>query len=123
MCIRDSGRELAKRLHARIPILAVDFCAQNLPLEVRVFLEKAIGLDNLRGIGGGGEHLRHQRVRIQRDRRDQLMQLLGGEGRILRLIGSRARAGRRRLILRCGILILRRGILRAVVRSLSLIHI
>ena len=62
-------------------------------------LHPSVGLDDLLGKRGCRQNLRHQRIRIQRDRRDQPLQLFG----------SLLRVGRRRRGLR-GWRSLRRGL-------------
>src|SRR6266850_15901 len=93
--------ELRKGLYAGVPGLFVDFFCQLLTLEVGMALHPAVRLDNLRRIGGSGENLRNEGVRVQRDRRDQLLQLLRGmfDGRRWRLVVGLAR-GTERLGLR-----------------------
>src|ERR1035438_5804041 len=52
-------------------------------------LHPSVGLDDLLGKGRRRQNLRHQRIRIQRNRRDQLLQLVGsllGVGRRLRAL-------------------------------------
>jgi hypothetical protein len=48
-------------------------------------LHPPVRLDNFLGLGGSGENLRNQGVRVQGDRRDELLQLLSGmlDGRLL----------------------------------------
>ena len=42
---------------------------------VALRLAPVVGIPNLAGVGGGGQDLRHQRVRIKRDRGHELFQL------------------------------------------------
>ena len=57
-------------------------------------LHPSVGLDDLLGKRGGRQNLRHQRIRIQRNRRYQPLQLLGSLLRVGgRLRGLRARRG------------------------------
>jgi hypothetical protein len=51
--------------------------AQSIALQIRMRLHPPVGLDHLLGKRGRRQDLRHQRIRIQRNRRDQLLQLLG----------------------------------------------
>src|SRR5467141_2982919 len=69
--------KLCKGLHAWVPGLVVDFFGQLFTLEVGMTLHPAVRLDNLCWIRGSSENLRNQGVRVQRDGRDQLLQLLG----------------------------------------------
>ena len=69
-------------------------------LDLRIGLDPARGVDDLQRIGRGHQHLREQRVRIERDRRDERLDLLGLEGRC-RFLGAR-----------CGLCARRRGGLR-----------
>src|SRR6266849_3080169 len=70
--------KLGDGLHTRVPGLFVDFLCQFFTLEIGMTLNPTVRLDNLRGIGGGGENLRNEGVRVQGDRRDELLQLLRG---------------------------------------------
>src|SRR6266481_2978383 len=74
-------RELRQGLYARIPVLFVDFFAELVTLEIGMTLHPALRLDNLSWIRGSGENLRNERVRVQGDRRDKLLQFLGGRFR------------------------------------------
>ncbi len=78
----------------------IDFLAQLFSLKLGMLLQPPICFHNLIGISGGCEDLRHQGIRVQCDRRDQLLQLFrsllcslnrGLRGRLIRLIrdGSR----------------------------------
>jgi len=68
--------KLCEGLDARVPWLFVDFFGQLLTLEFGMALHPAVRLDNLSRIGGSGENLRNECVRVQGDRRDKLLQLL-----------------------------------------------
>ena len=85
--------KLRESLYARVPGLFVDFLCQLFTLEFGMALHPAVGLDNLGGIGGSGENLRNEGVRVQGDRRDELLQLLRGmlHGRRRRLLIGLAR--------------------------------
>src|SRR6267142_6361019 len=82
-------RELRQGLYARIPVLFVDFFGELVTLEIGMTLHPALRLDNLSWIRGSGENLRNERVRVQGDRRDKLLQFLRGlfRRRSLRLAG------------------------------------
>src|SRR5712664_4920435 len=86
--------ELRKGFYARIPGLFVDFFGQLFTLEVRMGLHPAIRLDNLGWIGGSGENLRNEGVRVQGDRRHELLQFLWG---LSRRLGCGLRSGLIRL--------------------------
>src|SRR5882757_219312 len=74
--VLEHGWKLRQRLYARIPILFVHFFGQVFAFEVRMSLHPAIRLDDLRWIRRSRKNLRYQRVRIQRNRRHQLLQIL-----------------------------------------------
>ena len=89
--LRQHGREGAKGLHAGIPGVGVGAGRNLAGRGVALALQPAVGLHHLRGIGRSREHLRHQRIRIERDWRHQLIQLRFGH----RLTdGGRRGAGR-----------------------------
>ena len=73
-----NGRELHQGLYAGIPVLFVDLFSQLFAFKLGVCLHPAVCLDDLRWIRGRGQNLRHHRVGIQSDRRDELLQLLRG---------------------------------------------
>ncbi len=73
---KDRGK-LRERLHAGIPGLLIDRLGQLLSFQIGVLLHPAVRFHDLGRIGGGGEDLRNQGVRIQGDGRDQLLQLVG----------------------------------------------
>src|SRR5712672_2413390 len=73
--VLEHGRKLRQRLYARIPILFVYFFGQVFAFEVRMPLHPAICLDDLRWIRRSRKNLSNKRIRIQRNRRHQLLQL------------------------------------------------
>ena len=95
---RQHVRKRDQRLHGRIPGLLLHLLRNGVALDLRMLLGPARGLHDLERIGRGHEDLRQQRVRIQRDGCDDLLQLFGLEWRRLRLSralrGSRLRLGR-----------------------------
>ncbi len=73
------GRKARESLHRRIPVLTVDpgeVVARDL---VRVLVEPALRLDNLHGVCARWQHLRQQRIGIERDRGEQLSELIPSE--------------------------------------------
>jgi len=110
--IGEDGRELRQGLHAGIPRLLVHRVAKFLAFEIGILLDKALSFNDLRGVGAGGQDLRHESVRVQSDGRDQLLKLLGRQ-----LRGSRA-------LLWCrgglGLVAARTGVLRSVNRPVLL---
>jgi len=103
--VREHSRELRERLDARVPRLRVDLPGQLLRVRTAVLLHPAIGLDDLLGIGGGGQDLRDQLVGVDGDRRDELLQLLrrrlrethvGRRDGLVRRVGGGARRRRGR---------------------------
>src|SRR3989442_14058684 len=71
----EHRRKLGEGLDARIPRLLIDFLAQLLSLEIGMLLYPPVCFDNLVRISGGCENLSNQSIRIQCDRRDELLQL------------------------------------------------
>src|SRR5882724_3284583 len=71
------GGKLRDRLDARIPGLLIDRLGELLPLQIGVLLHPTVSFHDFGRVGGGGKDLRNQGVRIQRDGRHQLLQLLG----------------------------------------------
>src|SRR6267378_8560783 len=73
----QDGGKLRDRLDARIPGLLIDRLGELLPLQIGVLLHPTVSFHDFGRVGGGGKDLRNQGVRIQRDGRHQLLQLLG----------------------------------------------
>ena len=82
-----------QRLDALIPILLVDGGLQRIAFEILVGLQPTFGLHDIERVGGRHQHLGQQRVRIERNRRHELIKFGGLQG--LRI--CRGRGGRRRL--------------------------
>ena len=91
--ISQDGWKCSERLDARVPGLLVHSLTQSVALQIRMRLHPSVGLDDLLGKRGRRQDLRHKRIRIQRNRRYQLLQLLGS---LLR-VGRRLRGLRRGL--------------------------
>src|SRR6266404_4566573 len=99
--VLEHGRKLRQRLYARIPILFVYFFGQVFAFEVRMPLHPPIRLNDLRWIRRSRKNLSNERIRIQRNRRHQLLQLFrrrfAGRSRrlfvglVLRTVGFRRR--------------------------------
>ena len=86
----DDVRKARERLHRGIPILVVDAGIIVLGDQRLVLVEPALRLDDLHRIGARRQHLREQGVGIERDRGQQLLELVAAEalsGRRLGLIG------------------------------------
>ena len=66
--------------------------AQRIAFQIGICLHPSVGLYDLLGKRGRCQDLRDQRIRVERNRRDQALQLLGS---LLR-VGGRLRALRRR---------------------------
>ena len=66
-------------LNARIPGLLLDLAVRASPFSVLVLREPLLRLDELERVRRGHERLGQQRVGIERDRRDQRVELVGGE--------------------------------------------
>ena len=88
----------SERLHAVVPVLAVDRGFESVALQVLVGTDPAVGLDDFERIGRGHEDFREQRVGIERDRSDQRIELSGGQQLLRR---RRSRLRRRRCLRRC----------------------
>jgi hypothetical protein len=73
------GQDLGKvhqRLHTWVPTLRLQGLGQGLTFQGLVGLGPTIRLHHLQGIRGRHQNLRHQRVRIERDGRDELLDFL-----------------------------------------------
>src|SRR5271166_6594587 len=68
---------LCEGLYTGIPRLGIDRLGEGISLQIGMLLQPPVRFDDLRRISRRGQDLRDQRIRIQRDRRDQLLQLLG----------------------------------------------
>ena len=93
--ISQHGRKRRQSLDAGVPILLIDGLRQRVALQARIVLQEAIGFHDLRWKRRGRQNLGNQRIRVQRNGRNQLLQLVG-----------RLRGVRRRLRRRCGLRIL-----------------
>src|SRR6267378_4112083 len=82
-------------LDAGIPGLLIDSLGKLLALQIGVLLHPTLRFHDLNRIRGGREDLRNQRVRIERDGRHQLLQLLGS------LAGHRLSLDRLRCLVSC----------------------
>src|SRR4029077_14088219 len=76
--IFKNRRKLREGFHAGVPRSFVDFLCQLFTFEVGATLYPAVRLDNFSWISGSSEDLCNERVRVQGDRRDELLQLLRG---------------------------------------------
>ncbi len=82
----STDRKRRERLDARVPGLLIHRLTQILALQIRIRLHPSVGFDDFFGKCGRRQNLRHQRIRIQRNGRNQALQLLGslrGVGRCL----------------------------------------
>src|SRR5262249_52847894 len=80
-------------LDAVVPALLVDRGLERIALEILVLVDPTGGLHDLERIGRRHEHQGQQRVGVERDRRDERVELLGLE----QLVARRRRRGARRL--------------------------
>ncbi len=69
-------RKRDQRLDARVPILLAGGFHARRSLKLAVLAHPLMCLNDLQRIRAGGQHLAEQRVRVQRDRRDQVIQLV-----------------------------------------------
>src|SRR6266852_1603227 len=84
--ISQDRRKCSKRLDAGVPGLLVHGLSQSVTLQIGMRLNPSVSLDDLLGKGGGRQDLGYQRIRIKRNRGDQLLQLLGGLLRVWRAL-------------------------------------
>ena len=77
----EDGRKLRERFHAGIPLLFIDGLIQRCACQILVLLKPADGGSNLVGEGCGSKNLGNERVRVERDGRHQLLQIVRREGR------------------------------------------
>ena len=89
----QDGREGDQRFHADVPGLVGHGGDGGIALRAGIGLLPARGLDDLERIGRGHQHLRQQRVVVERDRRQDLVEL----GRRKGLLPGRHRRGCRSL--------------------------
>src|SRR6266566_4274191 len=75
--VAQDGCECSERLDARVPRLLVHSLSQGVALQVRMRLHPLVCLDDMLGKRRRRQDLGHKRIRIQRNRRCQLLQLLG----------------------------------------------
>src|SRR6266481_4819620 len=97
--ISEDGWKCSERLDARVPGLLIHSLRQSVALHIRMRLHPSVGLDDLLGKRGRRQDLRHKRIRIQRNRRYQLLQILRSLLRVLRRLRA-LRRGLRVLIAR-----------------------
>ncbi len=74
-------RKRRQRLHAQVPVHRVQGVIERVPFKARVFLQPAVRFHHLIRISCCYEHLCQQRIRIERNRRQHLVQLLRAECR------------------------------------------
>src|SRR5262245_57728255 len=95
----EHRRRRCELLEAVVPALLVDRGLELIALEILVLGGPAVGLHHLERIGRGDQHLRQQRIGIERDRRQQRVELFRFEQRLLgcgrRRGGGRLCGGRR----------------------------
>src|SRR6266478_6147180 len=75
--VAQDGRECTECLDARVPGLLIHGFSQGVPLQIRMRLDPLVGLDDLLGKRRRSKDLGDKRIWIQRNRRYQLLQLLG----------------------------------------------
>ena len=79
--LQDRGK-VHERFHTRVPGLLFQCSRQLVALHVRVFLYPAVRFNDLQGIRGGHQDLHQKLIRIERDGRKHLVQLLLPEDRL-----------------------------------------
>ena len=92
---RQHGRNLDQRFQAVVPALLGERAGERIALEGLVGLGPAVRLHDLERIGRGDQYLGQQRIRMERDRRDQLVELRRLEQRLRRRGGRLRRLGHR----------------------------
>src|SRR5579863_925145 len=85
--VSQHGGKRAESFHAGVPGLLIHGLREVVALQIGIGLHPAVGFHDLRWKSRGSEDLRHQRIRVERDRRYELLQLLR---RLLR-VGRRLR--------------------------------
>ncbi len=65
-----------QRLYAGVPVLLLDRGSEHGTGETWVLLQPLPGFDHFERIGGGGHYLAEQRIRVQRNGRHQILQLI-----------------------------------------------
>src|SRR6267143_1390238 len=75
--VAQDGWECRERLDARVPRLLVHSLSQSLALQIRMRVHPLVCLDDMLGKRRRSKDLGHKRIWIQRNRRYQLLQLLG----------------------------------------------
>src|SRR6266481_1047364 len=73
--VAQDGWECSECFDARVPRLLVHRLSQGVALQVRMRLHPLVCLDDMLGKRRRRQYLRHKRIRIQRNRRYQLLQL------------------------------------------------
>ena len=86
--IAEDRGKCSEGLDAGIPVLLIHGLAESVALQIRMSLHPAVGFHDLFGEGGSGQDLGDQGVRVEGDRCDQLLQLLGRLLRVLRSLGG-----------------------------------
>jgi hypothetical protein len=79
----DHVREHGHRLDARVPVHLLHCVRQRLALQIRVLREPLLELDELEWVGRRGKDLRKKRVWIERNRRDERVELFVRNSRSL----------------------------------------
>ena len=77
--------EVREPLDARVPVLLLERLVERVVLQARVLPAPAVRLDDLERIRRGDQHLHEERIGIERDRRDHLVELRWCELRRLTL--------------------------------------
>src|SRR6266850_1700609 len=75
--VAQDGWECSERFDTRVPRLLVHSLSQGVALQIRMRVHPLVRLDDMLGKRRRPQDLRHKRIRIQRNRRYQLLQLLG----------------------------------------------
>jgi hypothetical protein len=79
------------RLDRRVPGLLRHRIGQRLVFQILVLRHPLLQLDDLERVGGSNERLSQQRVRVERDRRDERIELIRGEFHSFRFGGGSRR--------------------------------
>ncbi len=72
----DNIGQGSQSLDARVPVLLLYGIGQLFLIHALVLGQPLLQLNDLEGIGGGHQHLAEQRIGIERDRRDQRIELV-----------------------------------------------
>jgi hypothetical protein len=95
-------RKHDQRLDTWVPRLLCDGIRQRLPCQILVLVHPLLKLNDLKRISGSSERLSQEIIRIERDRRDERIQLSSWEYSSLLIVRRGRHLLRLRLLRECG---------------------